>query len=330
MSGTNLGEGSGISFNGPIELSGAALSKKYILQTMDNYMSFMSDMLNLFKEDISVYATATDSSAKYEKEQISQQAWSDLAGGICSGVSGVISLGTSIGIGISNRSNNASADLAKNESTNFDKTLNGLNSVENDELNTPPRNLNGAAVGNEGAAPDNVEEDIKKLENGDNDTFKEFGEKGDPLTKPGFNKASEAIKELVRQKRAAPDEPARRVVQKRIDNIKERFKEKIKTAQNERQSYDSRTSANSQTGMMVSQTAQSLTQGVSSIIKWDTASRGDGQANAKAQSTYAQSNQQLNQQILNTTESTAQKASQHADDLVQLERQIQANNITRG
>ena len=332
MSNLNTGVGGGINFNGPIALSGEALSKKYILQTMDNYMSFMSDMLNLFKEDITAYSKATKNAATYESNQISKQATADLVSGFATGVSGVLTGGMALIGGGFDASKLGEADAAGKESSNFDDVHNSLNDAESEALKEAPpaANHGQAGVGPAGFARDpDTETNIRNLESGDKATYEEFRKNG--KRGAGVGKAKEAIKNLVREKRVAgANSPAGKQAQRRIDSIKDRFKEKKKVADNNKQSIEGRVTHSSQKRMQYSQALQSLSQSASSFAKYGTTVGSGGQANAKKQSTYAQSNQQLNQQLLSSTQGQAKESAQKAQDLVQLERQIQANNITRG
>ena len=338
MSGPNSG-GGGINFNGPIQLSGLALSKKYILETMDNYVSFMSGMLSLFKEDVGVYATATQNSAKYESQTIKMQAWADLASGITSAVSaGVTGLVMMKGHS-SDKLDIQKSDAAKSEMGNYDQVLDGVSGAESEALREPVAAVDEgeAGVGPSGAPGTTVEANIQKLESGRSRTYKAFGRDGTAAIggssdEMSFADAKVATKELVKRSRDPARTPAQReLAKKRLDNIKDRFREKSKIAQNDRQSADGLVTRNSQTRTQQTQVIQSTGQAISSSVKFGVSSVGDGsQASSKKQAVFAQSNQQLNQQILSSTEATAQKAAQNAQNLVDLERQIQANNITRG
>ncbi|MDN3504370.1 MAG: hypothetical protein P0S95_02190 [Rhabdochlamydiaceae bacterium] len=336
MSGLN--SGGGINFNGPIQLSGLALSKKYILETMDNYVSFMSDMLSLLKEDIGVYATATNNSAKFESETLKKQALGDLVGGISSGLSGAISMGFAAHGARSDKVDLQESDSAKSEMGNHDEVLDGLNHAESEALEAPPGAPAGAGVGHGGAAPDDhVDANIRKLENGHSKTFKAFGKDGVNASgahpdEVSYDDAKASVKELVRRSRdpESTDEQ-KATAKKQIERIKESFKDKRKIAQNNHDSAERRVSNNVSKRNQHTQMINSFTQAAASGAKYQIAAVGDGsQAASKRNAVFAQSNQQINQQILSSTEATAQKAAQHAEDLVQLERQIQANNITRG
>ncbi|MDN3504367.1 MAG: hypothetical protein P0S95_02175 [Rhabdochlamydiaceae bacterium] len=330
---TDLGTGGGISFNGPIELSGLALSKKYLLTSMDNYVKYMSNMLTLFSEDLTTYAKATQSSAGFEKTALDMQAWSEFTGGITS-------LGSAVAVGMMTMKGSSSdssirekSDGAKNEMDNHSKVLDGLCSTESEALQAPPPVAEGAGVGSAGAAPStDVESNIRKLENGNSSVYKRFGESGTDTTSSSdgmsYDDVKEATKELVRRSRDPESTSSdREYAKKRLENIKERFREHRKIAQNEREHWDGKATNNSNKRQQYTQMIQAISQAASAGGKVATTMH---QADARADATYASSSQQLNQQILSTTESTAQKAAQHAEDLIQLERQIQANNITRG
>ena len=351
MSNPNSGVGAGISFNGPVALSGLALSKQYILQTMDNYVKFMSGMLKLFGEDVHAYATATVNSANYESTTITKQAWGDLASGISSGMSGLITFGTMVHGSFADNKDLAIGDKAKSQSGNFDSTLDDLNSAENKAMRTPPGSIpSQIAVGPSGNPDTTVDTNIQRLENGNSTAYKAFGENGTKTKRGGstnpdqmsYSDAESAVKELVRRSRTdvldasgnvdpVATAAQQKLAEKSLANIKDRFHEKKKVADNEKQSADGKVTNSTQKRTMVTQMVQNFSQAGSAAVKYYMANgKGTNQAIAKERSVYASSNQQLNQQMLSSTESTAQKAAQHAEDLVQLERQIQANNVTRG
>lgn len=328
---SNNGVGAGISFNGPIQLSGLALSKKYLLETMDNYMQFMSGMLNLFGEDIEVFSTAARNQASGEKKFYDEASTQELVTGLSSGLTAGLTIGVSLGVHYSGKKFSKQADDSGSRATN-------LESIQ-DELHTSMQDPTSTSSGGvrAGTAPQpstsDVNEVIERLKNpttanGGADYYTKFEQHGTTSSDALQERqtAKEAFKELERRRtQGTPQEKMQ--AERDLNRIRDNFRDKIKYARIDKEFAGNKLNqhtARQQTIIPLLSQASQATTGVTKaqLVK--------EQADAKVVSTYGQSNVQLNQQTLNSTDGAAQKAAKNAEDLVQLERQIQANNITRG
>lgn len=338
MSGVNS-TGGGISFNGPIQLSGLALSKKYLLKTQDNYVQFMSDMLNLFKEDINVFQTATEANAENSKKELMSGAFGELTGGIVSCAAAFATVGMTMSDAKESQPDrDASSKLGK-DADNLEEINSGL--METRRTTTLPEGADGDGdelqVGAEGEqrSPEEIVERLANRGNikvGDeNISMKDLAEEKASGGDTKYKKVKDAV-EAMQKKRMRlanegghDDEVAN--IDRQLDSLHAGFKDEIKYTRMEKDQRSNDANQKTTKSSAKIQLVNTLSQGASSVAR---AGGTMAQAKYKEASTYAQSTSQMNQQVLSTTEGAAQKAAQHADDIVQLERQIQANNIARG
>ena len=314
--------GSLIGFGGPIQLSGYALSKQFLLKTMDNYIQFMSDQLNLFSENVQMYSVAIQNSADNEQAQIQQQANSEMV----SGISSVLQAGFSIGLAYKMNSKNTSLSEEEGQLKTSEKNLDEVHDLldaanEGGTGGLEARRRRLATGPGRRRIPERV---ISRLSSRKSlDLLEEHG------TGPAGKSRSykEAIERLALKRDRATTPAEREECQGHIDKAIEAVRKRKKAVQQKLLINSQKKTANSTDTNSWQQMGQSVIQGLGGFVKYDL---GQSQGTAKNAAVYAQGNTQVNQSILSTTEKTAQDMKQHSEDLISLARQISQNNVSRG
>ncbi|MCF7806249.1 MAG: hypothetical protein K9M13_01110 [Simkaniaceae bacterium] len=310
----------GMSFSGPIQLSGLALAKQYLLEVQDNYMGFMSAMLSLFSEDCEVFSKVTESQANSAKNEILDGALGQFTSGLTNIASGAYSQFTI--------SRGYAEDAPINGKIDaLDTDVNNMSDLQSEVVNA----RKGTTLDSEGvelmevgvAGPDLTEHEqtLENFHNADEATIKKYMDK----TSAESQGLVEAVKVL---KKESIRDPARReAIEEKLNKLHTSMKTHISERKAEREALHTAASTKSTHRQSHLSMMKSFADAGSSIAQ---SSSQMAQSIEKETNTYAAATAQMNQQVLSTTEGVAQKAAQSADEINNQIRQIQSYNQSRG
>lgn len=331
----------GISFAGPLALSGLALSKEYLLKLMDNYMGYMIGMYSLMTENVEAYASAISTQAKSEKEQMLDQAWSDLAGGLSEGLGMICSAGTALAGGThQTRGLNAELGEVKSSRDNLLKAHSDMletAGMPKEQLENNSRS--SATVGDAEEAGENTDlnkhrQVLEKLANEDRSALKELGGKESPQNR---QKVKNAIAALRRSSEApipeglAPEEEmsqknAQREDKARIENATKSVSKQIKRLGDQEGIIHSQIEGINRRWQSYGELVKGGVNIIGGAIRF---AKTNEAADDKYKAAQAAGAVQMAQSSVQQSEKTAIDASGQASDLMRQLKELQANNSSR-
>ena len=337
---TNTG---GVSFDGPLMLSGLALAKGSLLKIMENYMNYMCSMYQLLGENASMYSETVALQADSEKNQMLEQNQADLSSGLAEGFASIGAAAATFGAEkFLNKENRAKFEELETKKTNLTKVHSDLLETINNPK--PPGSTGesytrtivgerGSRTGVTASVANNElmvrdQELIGKVSSSDRDTMEALAAEGDShSTKKNIREAINRMQHDADQAKAAGNETPEHIAnRKKIAKATDAVHERIKRLESEQSDFIQKTRINQERSQMWGEVTKGVTQISGNSARFD---YGKQAADDKAKATITGSGAQVVHDISQSLDKASSEAAQQAEGYIRMLKELQANNTSR-